>query len=240
MEEQKALADLQRKLAAQVNIPSTGGYQPKEGDVVLGLDIQYSGDEAHVAGDIERFHGEHIGTFAGITKSYVPYVPSYFCFREGPPLLALIARLAKEALPLPDVIVVDGHGIAHPRKFGVGCWLGIATGKPTMGAAKETLLHYEGELAPPRGSKVKVMLEQEVVGYVVRTQDSVRPIYVSPGHMLSLDTSARLALELAPSFRIPEILRRADHAARSHSKGLAEAAWHNLGALENVAAAWEK
>lgn len=240
MEENEAYAMLQKKLAQRVNIPLDGGYQPRDGDVVLGLDIQYVGDDAHVAGDVYRFHGEHLGTYAGVATCNTPYWPSYFCFREGPPLLAFMARLTKESIPKPNLIVVDGHGIAHPRKFGVACWLGIATETPTMGSAKDSLLPYEGELGHARGSTVKVLLDKEVVGYVLRTQDGVKPIFISPGHLLSLDTCAIAALALADSFRIPEPLRNADHAARSRAKGLHEPMWKDWGMLASVVPPWEK
>lgn len=231
-EELERLAAEQRELAVRVVIPADGGYVPRTGDVVLALDIQYEGDDAHVAGDLHRYGGGPLGTFAGVARVNMPYVSSYFCFREGPPLLSLIRRLEQESLPAPDVIVVDGHGIAHPRRFGVGCWLGVATGKPVMGCAKETLLPYCGDLGETRGSVVDVALEGETVGYVLRRQDRVNPVFLSPGHLVSLKTCIDIALGLPGTYRIPDPLRNADHAARAHCKGEAEPGWKDLGKLE--------
>ena len=233
-EQQRAMADKQEKLASRVVIPVSGGYCPAQQDVILALDIQYDGDQAHVAGDLHHWKGPFIGTFAAMVPSTVPYVPSYFCFREGPSLLALIGRLEKEGLPIPHAIIVDGHGIAHPRRFGVGCWIGIHTQKPTLGCAKEPLLQYQGEIDRPRGSRIPVLLGEETVGYILRTQDGVKPVYVSPGHLIDLEESARMALELCSEFRIPEPLRRADHAARAHCKGLNEKEWTDLGNLDEI------
>ena len=234
-DEDLAMAFEQERLATRVVIPATGGYTPQAGAVVLALDIQYDGDLAHVAGDLSYWQGKHIGVFAGQMVVKVAYAPTFFCFREGPPLLALIARLRQESQPEPNVILVDGYGLAHPRRFGVACWLGIATDKPTIGCAKNALLDYDGELAEPRGSKLPILLENETVGYVLRSQAGINPIYVSPGHLVSLSDAVEIVLGLGGDYRIPNCLRHVDHAARSHAKGNPERGWHDLGELTPVA-----
>ncbi len=231
MDEIQATA-LQEALAQQVEIPAPGaGYTPGAGDVVLALDIQYDGELAHVAGDLTRLGGERLGTFAGTAATGAPYVPSLFCFREGPPLLALMERLAAEALPAPDVVVVDGHGVAHPRRFGAACWLGVVSGAVTVGAAKNTLLRFEGQPGRARGGASPVWLGGEEVGRVLRTQDGVKPIYVSAGHRVGLDAATRLLLMLPGEYRIPDPQRRADQAARELARGERSQEWTWLGEL---------
>jgi len=133
---------LQRELAALVDTPPHGGDVPHEHDHILALDIQYDGDLAHVAGALSRGTDNHVATYACVTPVSFPYMPGYFCFREGPPLLALIEHLRRvERVPI-DLLIVDGHGLAHPRRLAVACWLGVATALPTLRRATRTLVHY--------------------------------------------------------------------------------------------------
>lgn len=230
MDEQQAEA-LQERLAAQVTIPPQGkGYTPSPGDLVLALDIQYDGELAHVAGDLSRLGEGRIGTFAGTSAAGAPYVPGLFCFREGPPLMALIHRLRADGLT-PDVVIVDGHGVAHPRRFGAACWLGVVGDLVTVGAAKGTLLRFEGDLPDPRGASLPVWRDGEEVGRVLRTQRGVKPLYVSAGHGLDLEAATRLLLMLPGEYRIPDPLRRADQAARELARGERSPAWTWLGTL---------
>ncbi len=226
-------ANEQRSMAAQVQMPAEGqGYQPKDSHVILGLDIQYEGDKAYIAGDLQRYNGEHLGTYSGLAATTAPYVPGFFCFREGPPLLALVNHLLNDAtLPQPDLLVVDGHGIAHPRTFGVACWLGVKTGLPTMGVAKKSLLKFKGEVGNEQGSTLDIVNNDQVVGYALRTQTGIKPEYVSPGHLISLDTAKTVALNLVSEYRIPDVLRRADQMARLNSKGEQTDDWVNVGTL---------
>lgn len=230
---------LQEQLAGEVEIVQEGGYEAKRGDVMLGLDIQYAGNTAHVAGTLARWGGPVLGSWAGEIFVDVPYVSGYFCFREGPPLLALIARLQEEGLPAPQLLLVDGHGLAHPRRFGAACWVGLATGLPTLGAAKDTLLRFEGELDEAQGSTVSVCLAEDEVGVVLRRRKGIRPVYVSPGHRISLAEATRVVTGLPSKFRIPDILRFPDQAARAHCKGKHNERWHDLGTLQPVSPPWE-
>jgi len=214
------LAALQQKLASSVHIPPGGsGYQPRQGDALFSLDAQYVQDRAYVALDAREWEGETLGVFVGVTDVKTPYVPQYFCFREGPPLLAMI-RAAQERLSLrPDLILVDGHGLAHPRRFGLACWVGVKTGVPTIGCAKQTLLPYNGEVEKKRGNYLLIEDENEALGAVLVTQDDVKPVFISPGHKVGLDVAIQVVLRLAPRYRIAEPLRRADQSARACAKG---------------------
>ena len=214
------LAHLQKQWAAKVKIPPNNtGYAPLSSDIIFTLDIQYVDKTAFVGLDIQRYSGELIGTYVGQTTVDTEYVPQYFCFREGPPLLETINFIQQQFNVTPNLLITDGHGIAHPRRFGVACWLGVQTNLPVIGCAKQTLLDYQGVLGEKRGNWLPVWLENEIVGNVLRTQNGIKPIYVSPGHQINLTTATQIILHLAPKYRLCEPLRRADQAARAYAKG---------------------
>ncbi|MDM8558123.1 endonuclease V [Candidatus Parabeggiatoa sp. HSG14] len=214
------LANLQTKWATQVVIPvENSGYVPQSDDIIFSLDIQYVGDIAFVGLDIQRYSGKIIGTYVGQTYVEIAYFPQFFCFREGPPLLKIVNYVQQHFALKPSVLITDGHGIAHPRRFGVACWLGVQINQPVIGCAKRTLLEYQGELGKIRGSWLPVYLENEMVGRVLRTQENIKPIFVSAGHKINLHTATEMVLKLASKYRLCESLRRADQAARAYAKG---------------------
>lgn len=214
------LADLQTQWAAEVIIPPDNtGYTPHSEDLIFGLDIQYRNQTAFVGLDIQCYSGERIATYVGQMSVDIEYVPQFFCFREGPPLLETINWVQQHFNLAPKVLITDGHGIAHPRRFGVACWLGIQTQLPVIGCAKQTLLDYQGVLDDERGSLLSVWLNNEPVGNVLRTQNGVKPVFVSPGHQINLTTATNMILHLSPKYRLCEPLRRADQAARAYAKG---------------------
>lgn len=212
---------LQNELAAQVIIPIdiSEGYIPKIGDYIFTMDIQYNNDIGYVAIDIIRYPDEQIGVFMHKARVTNGYEPGFFSFREGPPLLSSVIVVTEKLKIFPNLLIIDGHGVAHPRKFGVASFLGVKTGVPTIGVAKNTLLRYEGVLEENRGSVLPIFLADEIVGNVLRTQDKTNPIFVSAGHQVHLDTATVLALELARYYKNLEPIRRADNAARLFEKG---------------------
>lgn len=138
-----------------------------------------------------------------------PYVPGFFAFREAPPLLRALEMLTLE----PDVLVCDGQGIAHPRRFGLACHLGVLTDLPSVGVGKSAL----GQFAPPdtgRGSWTRLVDHGEPVGRALRTQHGVKPVFVSVGHRFTLDSACDLVLRLSPRHRLPETTRTADRLGR--------------------------
>ena len=137
-----------------------------------------------------------------------PYVPGFLSFREIPPLLRAFEGLEMR----PDLIVCDGHGRAHPRRFGLACHLGVLLDLPTIGCAKSRLCGTHREPGPRRGAHVQLRDGPDVIGEVVRTRSGVKPLYVSIGHRVSLATARRLVLRLARRTRQPETTRAA-HAA---------------------------
>jgi len=143
-------------------------------------------------------------------KLRFPYVPGLLSFRECPILLAAFAQLKTE----PDLILIDGHGLAHPRRFGIACHVGILFDKPTIGCAKSRLVGEHGEPDVRAGSTAPLMLDGEQLGTVLRTRDGVRPIYVTTGHRVSLASTLGLVKQCVDGFRIPKPTRDADHYVR--------------------------
>jgi deoxyribonuclease V len=143
-------------------------------------------------------------------KLRFPYVPGLLSFRESPVLLAAFARLGTE----PDLILIDGHGRAHPRLFGIACHIGVLFDKPTIGCAKSLLVGEHAEPGAHAGSTAPLILGGERVGIVLRTRDRVKPIYVTPGHRVSVDTAVELVKLCVDGFRIPKPTREADHYVR--------------------------
>lgn len=138
-----------------------------------------------------------------------PYVPSLLSFRETP-----VAVKALEKLQItPDLILCDGQGIAHPRRFGIACHIGLLTNVPSIGVAKSLLVGKYGSLGEERGSRAPLTHYNEEIGVVLRTKNKVQPLYVSVGHKISLETAADYVLQCAPKYRLPETTRLADQMA---------------------------
>ena len=133
-------------------------------------------------------------------KLRFPYVPGLLSFRESPVLLAAFARLRVS----PDVILIDGHGRAHPRRFGIACHLGLLLDRPTIGCAKSILVGEAVEPGAQAGSTAPLVDKGEKVGVVLRTREKVRPIYVTVGHRVSLESAVRIVAQCLDGFRIPK------------------------------------
>jgi deoxyribonuclease V len=135
-----------------------------------------------------------------------PYVPGFLSFREGEGLVQAVRRLSRR----PDVILVDGQGIAHPRRIGIASHLGVILDIPTVGCAKSRLVGEAVEPGRRAGQWTPLRYQGKIVGAVVRTRDGTKPLFVSPGHRIGLAGSIRLAVSCTRGYRIPEPLRRAD------------------------------
>ena len=138
-----------------------------------------------------------------------PYVPGYLSFREAPAVLAALAQLRQA----PDLLLCDGQGIAHPRRFGIACHLGVLTNIPSIGVAKSRLIGTHGAVPKEKGAWVPLMDADEVIGAVLRTRNDVKPLYVSIGHRLSLETAIDYVLRCTTKYRLPETTRLADRLA---------------------------
>ncbi len=141
-----------------------------------------------------------------------PYVPGLLTFREAPLVLAAWEKLGTA----PDAVLVDGQGIAHPRRIGLAAHLGLCLGVPTVGCAKSRLIGEHGEPGIEAGSTADLRDGNEVIGRVVRTRDGVKPLYVSIGHLIGLDAAVQLVLACCRGYRLPEPTRLAHQAAGGH------------------------
>jgi deoxyribonuclease V len=138
-----------------------------------------------------------------------PYVPGLLTFREAPLILAAFEKLTVT----PDLVMVDGQGIAHPRRIGLASHLGLCLGMPTIGCAKSRLIGEYAEPANEAGSYTELRDNGEVIGAAVRTRAGVKPVYVSIGHMIDLPSAVRLVLGCCRGYRLPEPTRLAHMAA---------------------------
>lgn len=155
---------------------------------------------------------QEIARECAIVPLEFPYIPGLLSFREVPVLLAAMEKLKE----LPDLLFCDGQGYAHPRRFGLACHLGVLLDRPAIGCAKSILIGKHGALKEKERSWAKLVDEGaggETIGAAVRTRTGVRPVYVSQGHRVSLESAIRLTLAVTDGFRIPRPTRAADHFA---------------------------
>lgn len=134
-----------------------------------------------------------------------PYIPGLLSFREAPLLIEAFQRLQR----IPDVVLYDGQGIAHPRSLGLASHMGLLLELPSVGCAKKKLVGDFGEVGLQRGSTTPLKMEGKIIGAVIRTRRGVKPVFVSPGHLIDLESSIQLVLKTCRGFRLPEPLRRA-------------------------------
>jgi deoxyribonuclease V len=138
-----------------------------------------------------------------------PYVPGFLSFREIPAVLDALEKIST----VPDLILCDGQGIAHPRRLGIACHLGLIVDIPTIGVAKSLLIGKHEEVPDSRGSWKPLINRGETVGAVLRTRVGTKPLYVSSGHRVSLATAIDYVLRCTPKYRLPETTRIADKLA---------------------------
>ncbi|MGI5501676.1 endonuclease V [Lentzea sp. CA-135723] len=184
-------------------------------DTVAGLDVGYRSDD-EVVGVCVVFDAKTLAVLDEAVvedKTDFPYIAGLFAFREMPVLL----RTLDQVTVTPDLLVADGQGLAHPRRFGLACHLGVHTGIPSIGVAKNAMGRFE-QPGHSRGSASDLVMDgdhgDEVVGRALRTQDGVKPVFVSVGHKIDLDRACAEVLRLAPRYRLPETTRRADTLTR--------------------------
>lgn len=178
---------------------------------IAGVDVAYNDAANEMVGAIVVINAktllvEEVATHRmGIT---FPYVPGLFSFREIPAIIEAYHKLSNK----PHLIICDGHGIAHPKAAGMASHLGVTLDVPTIGCAKKKLIgHFDkDQLSKKRGSFEKLMWDGKEVGAALRTQDDIKPVFVSIGHRISLSSSIEWVLKLAHQYRLPETTRQAD------------------------------
>ena len=202
---------LQRDLAARVSLEPLDLASLR---LVAGVDVSsaWRGRTLWAAAVVCRWPDlEVVATATARCEATFPYVPGLLSFREAPVILVALGRLAVR----PDAILVDGQGLAHPRRFGLACHLGVLLDLPSVGVGKTRLVGEHREPGPRRGASVRLVDRGDVVGRVLRTRGGVKPLFVSPGHRIDLDGAARLVLRCARGVRQPEPTRRAHQAANA-------------------------
>jgi deoxyribonuclease V len=208
---------VQDELRGRVVLDEAG--PPPGAGRVTGVDVAYDDQRDVVAAAavvLDAATLEVVARATAVGRISFPYVPGLLAFREIPTVLA-----ALDALPCPPGLVVcDGYGLAHPRRFGLASHLGVLTGLPTIGVAKNPFVFTYDEPGARRGAWAPLLADAEEVGRALRTREAVKPVFVSVGHRVSLDNACAHTLALTPAYRLPETTRRADALCR---KALREA-----------------
>lgn len=199
----KRAVAVQRRLAERVELSGLGRAR-----TVAGADVSYDrGDDVMHAAilvlDARTLEVLDVGQ--AVRRVRFPYVPGLLSFREAPALIAAARRLALA----PDVLIVDGQGLAHPRGLGLACHLGLVLDCPTVGCAKTRLVGEHGPVGPRKGDAAPLRFEGRTVGTVLRTREGVKPVYVSPGHRVSVRRAAGVVLRATTRYRLPEPTRQA-------------------------------
>lgn len=181
-------------------------------DLVAGADVGFEdgGKTTRAAVVVLRFPQLEMVDQAIIRQpTRFPYIPGYLSFREAPAVIEAMGRLHQQ----PDLLVCDGQGIAHPRRFGIACHLGVLLDLPTIGVAKSRLTGKYVEPGPSKGDQSALWDGEECIGTVLRTRDNVKPVFVSCGHRVSNRSAVAFALACTGRYRLPETTRWAHRLA---------------------------
>jgi deoxyribonuclease V len=185
-------------------------------NTLAGIDVGYTQHSISAAIAVLNFPElANLFSVRAETPQAFPYIPGYLAFREGPAILAAWKKLKLK----PDLLLIHGHGIAHPRGIGLASHIGLWLNLPTIGIAKTRLYGIQGEVGPQVGDWTELVDEKQpdrVIGAVLRTCENIKPVYVSPGHLIDLEHSIEYVLACTRGCRIPEPLRAAHQAAAKH------------------------
>ncbi len=211
----KEAVQIQRRLAAHVlaePLEASLGRPVEAVETVAGVDVSIRKGRAQAAISVLRLPELEVVDEATCRAEVpFPYVPGLLSFREVPVILPALERLSVR----PDVFMCDSQGLAHPRRFGLACHVGVLLDHPALGVAKSRLTgHPSGELAEEKGAHVPLVDKGEIVGALVRTRTRVNPVYVSIGHRITLEEAVALTLRCSPRYKIPEPTRAAHTLSR--------------------------
>ncbi|MFE6881537.1 endonuclease V [Streptomyces sp. NPDC057702] len=210
---------VQERLRARVHAASAA-VPPGAPGLVVGVDVAYDDERDLVAAAAVALDASSLTRVAQATavgRVSFPYVPGLLAFRELPTVLAALERLGHT----PDLVVCDGYGLAHPRRFGLASHLGVLTGLATIGVAKSPFAFRHEPPGPERGDSSPLWDGDQEVGRALRTRPGVKPVFVSVGHRMTLDAACAHTLRLSPHYRLPETTRAADAACRRALAALA-------------------
>ena len=206
---EKQALQLQKNLASKV----VKHNQLNEIQLIAGVDVAYAKESDKLVAAIVILDADTLEIIESVTaddNAKFSYIPGLFSFRELPSLVKAFAKLQNK----PDLIVCDGQGYAHPRRFGLACHLGVLFDIPAIGCGKTRLLGEADTPGTERGEMTPLIDNNEIIGNVLRTQADVNPIYVSIGHRITLATACEWVLKLSPKYRLPETTRMADQLVR--------------------------
>lgn len=201
----KAAVALQQELAGQVSLQDRVVAEPR---LVAGVDVSSSRFSPHVHAAIVLYDPQDsrvVEIVSAQAADAFPYVPGLLSFRELPVVLEAFRRLQQ----VPDVVLVDGQGIAHPRRLGIASHLGLWLRVPTIGCAKSRLCGEHELPGEQRGAWTRLSDGQEEIGRVLRTRNKVRPLYTSPGHLVTFERAVEVVLNCGRGYRLPEPTRLA-------------------------------
>jgi deoxyribonuclease V len=178
--------------------------------LVAGVDVGVNNDQARAAVVVLSYlELAVVETSVFETPVTFPYIPGLLSFREIPAVLCAFEKLNR----VPDLVIVDGQGLAHPRRFGIASHLGVILDLPTIGCAKSRLVGTHDYPGGPAGSRVNLWHAGEIIGAVIRSKERTNPLYVSVGHKVDLDTAVQYVLACCRGYRLPETSRLAHMAA---------------------------
>jgi deoxyribonuclease V len=195
---------LQRQLAQKV-VLSPLRSMPR---FAAGLDCAFSADKKHIiaaAVVLELPDFRLAETAEAVLDVRFPYVPGLLSFREAPACLEAMRKLRT----IPDVVLADGQGIAHPRRLGLASHLGLFLDVPTVGCAKSRLIGEYGDVPMQKGASIPLLDKNEKIGFVVRTRTNVKPLFISPGHKITHSQAVEIVLNCCIRYRLPEPTRLA-------------------------------
>lgn len=173
---------------------------------VAGLDASYHEDKVYAAAVVMELPALDLVEQAAVEMPVTyPYIPGLLSFREAPGILSAVGKLSN----FPDVLIVDGHGLAHPRHFGIASHLGVLLDVPSIGCAKSLLIGGAPALDAAAGSHAEVTHGGRVIGAALRTREDVKPVFISIGHRVDLESAIEIILACRKGFRLPEPIRRA-------------------------------
>lgn len=185
---------------------------------IAGVDAAFSGNNIIAVACLYKYPGLlPVEDAYSITKVSFPYIPGYLSFREGPAIIKAINKLKTR----PDIILFDGQGTAHPHGMGIASHIGVLLDIPSIGCAKSRLVGDYKEPGNIKGEHSKLTYKQKTVGAVLRTRKNVKPLFISPGHLIDLKGALDIVINCTGRYRIPEPLRRADLISKKLKQGTA-------------------
>lgn len=185
--------------------------------VIAAVDVHLSGATGVAAVVAMAYPGFEILDEQVVTQDITfPYIPGFLAFREAPISLEAVRRLRVA----PNLLLADGQGLAHPRRAGIACHVGVELQVPTIGVAKSILVGSHGPIGSEQGSAVPLVAGGEVVGMAVRTRTGVSPVYISVGNLITLEEAVDWTLRTVTRYRLPEPSRRAHRIAQDAARSL--------------------